>query len=293
MSVTDQLIHRGQRVAVLGLFANAILAVIKLLTGLLGHSYALVADAVESMTDVFGSLIVWGGLRIARQPPDDNHPYGHGKAEALAAMVVGAMLVVAAIGIAIQAIREIVVPHQAPEPYTLWVLLAIIVVKETLYRIGRATARASGSSAVRADSWHHRSDALTSLAAAIGIGVSLIGGPGYEPADDWAALFATGVILYNAIRLMRPPLAELMDAEQVQAGERAAAIAADVEGVCAIEKVLARKSGVGYWIDMHVEVDGEMTVNDAHELAHRVKDEVRRAMPTVEDVLVHVEPHPD
>jgi cation diffusion facilitator family transporter len=249
MSPTDLDNSRGLRISLAGLFINGALAIIKLVTGIVGHSYALIADAVESMADIFGSIVVWSGLRIARRPPDENHPYGHGKAEPLAALVVALMLIGAAIGISIEAVREIITPHHAPAAYTLWVLLAIIVIKELLYRIGRRIARDSESSAVLADAWHHRSDALTSLAAAIGISIALIGGEGYEPADDWAALVASAVILYNAIRIMRPPLGELMDIEPAGLTQEVGDIARRVQGVVDVEKVLARKSGTHYWVD--------------------------------------------
>jgi cation diffusion facilitator family transporter len=280
----------GLRLSLAGLLINGALAIIKLLTGIMGHSYALIADAVESMADIFGSLVVWSGIRIAQRPPDENHPYGHGKAEPLAALVVSIMLIGAALGIAIEAVREIITPHHAPAAYTLWVLLGVIATKEILYRVGRRIARTSGSTAVLADAWHHRSDAITSLAAAIGISVALIGGQGYEPADDIAALVASVVIFYNAIRIMRPPLGELMDIEPVEIIQQVRTVASAVDGILRVEKVFARKSGTGYWVDMHVEVDPAMTVRAAHELAHAVKDAVRGAMPTVLDVLVHVEP---
>jgi cation diffusion facilitator family transporter len=292
MSSPDLDNARGLRLSLAGLFINGGLAIIKLITGVVGHSYALIADAVESMADIFGSLVVWGGLRIARQPPDEDHPYGHGKAEALAGLVVALMLIGAAIGISIEAVREIIAPHHAPAAYTLWVLLGVVAVKEVLYRIGRRIARDSRSSAVLADAWHHRSDAITSLAAAIGISIALIGGAGYEPADAIAALFASAIILFNALRLMRPPLRELMDTEPPHITQQARDIARGVVGVVDVEKVLARKSGTRYWVDMHVEVDGSISVHDAHELAHQVKDAVRQAMPRVQDVLIHIEPAP-
>lgn len=283
---------RGMRLSLLGMFANIALATIKLLAGLLGHSYALVADAVESMADIVGSLVVWSGLRIASQPPDENHPYGHGKAEPLAALIVACMLIVAGLGIAVASIREIFVPHHAPAAFTLWVLIGVVVVKEVLFRIGNRLARKSESTAVLADAWHHRSDAITSAAAAIGISITLIGGPGYEPADDYAALFASFIILYNGFKLARKPLHELMDADiSGQVTDQAREVAQRVSRVKAIEKVRARKSGIEYWIDMHVEVDPQMTVNEAHDVSHRVKDAVRAALPNVRDVLVHIEPH--
>jgi cation diffusion facilitator family transporter len=280
------------RLSLLGMFANVALAAIKLLSGLLGHSYALVADAVESMADILGSLVVWSGLRIAAQPPDQNHPYGHGKAEALAALIVSCMLIVAGLGIAVAAIHEVFAPRHAPKAFTLWVLVGVVIVKEIFFRAGNRLAKKSESAAVLADAWHHRSDAITSAAAAIGISIALIGGPGYEPADDFAALFASLIILYNGFKLARTPLRELMDADvSGEVIDKVRAIAGQVPRVMDVEKIRARKSGTEYWIDMHVEVDPHMSVEEAHDVSHRVKDAVRSAMPNVRDVLVHIEPH--
>lgn len=283
---------RGSRVAITGLLINAGLAIIKLVTGVVGHSYALVADAVESLADIFGSLVVWSGLRVSAQPADENHPYGHGKAEPLAALIVAFMLFGAAIGISIEAIREIRTPHHAPAPYTLVVLIGVVVVKEGLFRVVRRVARQIHSGAVLLDAWHHRSDALTSAAAAIGISVALIGGEGYEPADDWAALFASAVIFFNASRLVIAPVHELMDAQAPHVTEQARRIAEAVPGVRGVEKLFTRKSGMRYWVDMHVEVDPETSVRQAHHVAHQVKDAIREAAPNVQDVLIHIEPHP-
>jgi cation diffusion facilitator family transporter len=281
------------RVAVLGLGVNVLLAGAKLIAGLLGHSYALVADAVESMSDIAGSVIIWSGLRFGAKPPDENHPYGHGRAEALAALAVALIVGAAGVGIAVQAIREIVTPHRAPAPFTLIVLLLVVAVKETMFRVARRVGRRQHSDAVIVDAWHHRSDAITSGAAFIGITVALIGGPGYEPADDWAALFASAVILYNASRLARLPLRDLMDTQVEEVTEEARRIAEGVEGVLAIEKVHARRVGPNACVDMHVEVDPTLTVEDAHEIAHRVSDEVRAGVGVVSHVLVHIEPHRD
>ena len=281
----------GIRWIVLGLLVNVGLAGVKLITGLLGNSYALVADAIESGADIFASAVIWGGVRIADRPADEEHPYGHGKAEALAALVVVLMLFVAGIGIAIQAVREILRPHEAPAAYTLWVLIGVVVIKELLFRFVQHIGTQVQSSALTTDAWHHRSDALTSAAAAIGIAVSLIGGPRYAVADDVAALVAAAIILINACRLMLPPLHELMDRVPADTIAEVRRVAGGVPGVLDVEKVNARKSGTGFWVDMHLEVNPEMSVREAHRVAHDAKEAIMLEMPSVRDVLTHIEPH--
>lgn len=276
--------------ALAGLGVNTGLAFTKILAGVIGHSYALIADGVESTLDIFGSLVVVGGLRVAATPPDQDHPYGHGKAEPLAAAVISLALIGAAVGLAVMSIREILTPHHAPAPYTLLVLIGVIVLKETLFRAAMKVGDLIDSTAVRTDAWHHRSDAITSGAAFIGIAVALIGGPGWEPADDCAALVASAVILYNAWRLLKVPLHELMDAVAVEIIEPARKTALGVEGVRGVEKTRARKSGMNYILEMHVEVDPSMTVRDAHVVAGKVRWTVRQTHPNVADVLVHMEP---
>ncbi len=181
---------------------NIVLVIVKLVAGIAGHSYALVADAIESFTDIFSSLVVWGGLRITTKPADEEYPYGYGKAEALATAIVSLMLLGAALGIAVAAVGEILTPHHMPAPFTLAVIAAVIPVKEILYRRVLKVGSETGSTAVKADAWHHRSDAITSVAALIGIGVALLGGPGWESADDWAALVAAAVIAVNGTLLL-------------------------------------------------------------------------------------------
>lgn len=273
-----------------GLAVNVFLAMAKLLAGVVGHSYALIADAVESLTDILGSLIVVGGLRYAVRPADHNHPYGHGKAEALAALAVAAILFVAGIGIGVQAVREAMVAHPAPAAFTLWVLLGVIVIKETIFQVARAQAQKSGSSAVLADAWHHRSDAITSLAALIGIALALWGGPRWIVADEVAAVVAAVVILVNAVLIAQGPLHELLDAAPDQLIAKVRAVAEGVEGVEGVEKVLARKSGPWYLVDMHLHVDAEMPVRAAHALGGLVKARIREKVPSVRDVLMHIEP---
>lgn len=284
-------LQRGIRISILAIVTNVLLATIKLVAGLVGHSYALVADAIESLSDCVSSVIVWGGLVVASRPPDESHPYGHGKADPLAALVVGVMLMAAAVGISAKAIHEIIRPHHAPAPFTLVVLVGVVVLKEGLFRLASRVGNDIGSVSVRADAWHHRSDAITSLMAAVGISIALIGGPGYEPADDWAALLASFVIGFNGARFARLALHELMDTQPptpvIEVITRAAYA---VPGVRGVEKVLARKSGPAFLVDMHLEVDGDISVRDGHDVAHRVKEAVQAAEPSVADVLIHVEP---
>lgn len=287
-------IRRGIRTAQVGLLINAALAITKLIAGLLGHSYALVADAIESTADIFSSLVVWGGLRIAARSADESFPFGYGKAEPLAAAVVGLMLIGAAIAVAIQAVREIVTPHHAPAPFTLAVLVGVILVKEVLFRRVLSIGGELESTAVRADAWHHRSDAITSAAAFVGIGIALIGGPGWEAADDWAALVASAVILVNGVFVLRPAVADLMDrAPDLGVFDRVGSAARAVTDVCAIEKLAVRKHGLSYYVDIHVQADPTMSLHDAHELSGRVKGAIRAAVPRVAGVLVHMEPFED
>jgi cation diffusion facilitator family transporter len=288
--------ERGIRAAQVGMLINAALAGVKLTAGIVGNTYALVADAIESAADVFASLIVWGGLHIGAQPADEDHPYGHGKAEALATAVVSFMLLGAAVGIAIEAIREIRTPHKAPAPWTLAVLVTVMVVKWVLARRVGAVSAEIGSSAVEADAAHHLSDAITSAAAFIGISLALVGsrvwgGRGWAAADDWAALVASCVIAVNGVSMMRASLYDLMDRmpdDDVVAPIRAAALS--TPGVEAIEQLHVRKAGMAYRVTLHVQADGALPLHDAHVLSGRVKSAIRAAAPRVNYVLVHMEP---
>jgi cation diffusion facilitator family transporter len=276
----------------LGLAVNAVLAGVKLTAGILGNSYALIADAIESFADIASSIIVWRGVVIAERPADADHPYGHGKAETLAGAAVSVMLLGAATLIFGQSLKEILTPHHAPAPFTLFVLLGVVLVKEALFRFVSRVGGEVDSGAVKADAWHHRSDAMTSAAAALGISVALVGGDDYRSADDVAAVFASFIIGWNGWRLLRPAVGELMDATPGgDVAERATAIAQGVAGVKGVEKCLARKMGYGFLLDMHVEVDGSLTVAAAHQLAHKVKDAIRAELTRVNDVTIHIEPY--
>jgi cation diffusion facilitator family transporter len=277
--------------AVLGIGVNLGLGAAKCSAGLLGHSFALVADGVESLTDVFSGLVVYFGLKIAIKPADADHPYCHGKAEPIAAMVASLALMAAALGIIYQAVREITTPHSTPAPYTLMVLAGVLIVKELLFRHVASVGQAIGSTAVKSDAWHHRSDALTSAFAFTGISIALLGGPRWQAADGWAAVGAALVILYNAWRQLRPAVLEIADiAPDASIEARVREIAACVPGVIALDKCLVRKMGFSYYVDLHIVVEGDMTVRDGHRLSHQVEDEVVRALPQVAEVLVHVEP---
>lgn len=283
---------RGIGAARLALGVNAVMVAVKVTTGLVGNSYALVADGVESTLDIFSSLIVWRALSVASREADDRYHFGYGKAESIAAAAVSIMLLLAALGISIEAIREIVTPHHVPEPYTLAVLVGVVAVKEGLFRRMLRVGTEVESAAVTADAWHHRSDAITSATAFVGIAVALVGGPAWAPADDVAALLASGIIAFNGVRLLRPALQDLMDrAPEPVVLRRVETVARAVEGVRAVEKIQARRAGIGYFIALHVEADPAMTLQEAHLLGHRVKDGILEAIPSVLDVLVHMEPH--
>ncbi|MHB8521943.1 MAG: cation diffusion facilitator family transporter [Limisphaerales bacterium] len=285
-------LQRGLRATFLGMAINALLAAGKLLAGVWGNSHALVADAVESLADIFSAVVVWRSLVLAAKPADEDHPYGHGKAEPIATAIVATMLLLAATGIGLKSVQVMFSPSRgAPAAFTLMVLVGVVVVKEALFRFVLREGTTVGSSAVRSDAWHHRSDAITSLAAAIGISVALVGGKGYESGDDVAAIVAAGIIGWNGWRLMRPAMDELMDtAPNLALIAEIRQTAAAVSGVRNVEKCRVRKVGYHYFVDMHIEVDPQMTVQRGHEIAHRVKDQVRERLPAVHDVLVHVEP---
>lgn len=283
---------RGMQAARSGLVVNIALVIVKLVAGIAGHSYALIADAVESSIDIFSSLVVWGGLRITTRPADEDYPYGYGKAESLAAVIVSFMLLAASLGIAVAAVGEIVTPHHLPAPFTLAVIPVVILVKETLFRRVLRVGHETGSTAVKADAWHHRSDAITSAAAFVGISVALWGGPGWESADDYAALVAAAVIALNGLFLLRPAVYDLMDRmPDGPAIDQIAAAALSVEGVRAIEKLRVRKLGMEYFVDLHVQADPMLPLHAAHTLSGKVKGAIRAAVPGVTGALIHMEPY--
>src|SRR3954453_21969907 len=290
-NVSASNLQTGARVALLGMAINVVLVIAKIAAGLLGNSYVLIADGIESALDIAGSVIIWGGLKFAARPPDETHPYGHGKAEPLAAGIVAVGVIIAAIGLAVQSVREIFTPHHGPAPFTLIVLIIVIVVKEFLFRVVIRVGKNVDSTAVQTDAWHHRADAITSIAAFIGISMALIGGERWYTADDWAALFACAVIAANGYRLLKPALHEIMDTAPrgpiVEVVQRAACA---VSGVVEVEKCFLRKMGLSYYADLHVGVKGDISVRAGHDIAHQVKRAIQAAEPRIADVLVHIEP---
>ncbi len=284
----------GARLALFGLIVNVLLAAAKILAGVIGHAYVLIADGIESALDVGGSIVIWGGLTVAARPPDQTHPYGHGKAEPIAAVIVAAGVLAAAVVLAIESVREIFLPHHAPAPWTLAVLVVTVIIKETLYRYTIRFGQKVESTAVKTDAWHHRMDALTSIAAFIGISVALVGGEKWQSADDWAAIVACALIAANGIRLARPAFYEIMDtAPGGKIVRSIRVVASSVPGVVEVEKCRARKMGLDYYVDLHVGVDGNISVHQGHEIAHRVKSAIQQSDSRIADVLVHIEPaHP-
>ena len=274
------------------IIGNTCLAIIKGLAGFFGNSYALIADAIESTTDIFASFLVLFGIKYSNRPADKNHPYGHGRAEPLITFLVVGFLITSATIIAYESIINIGTPHQLPKPWTLIVLAAIIIWKEYSFRIVMKRSIETNSSSLRADAWHHRSDAITSVAAFLGISVALILGNGYESADDWAALFASGFILYNSYLIFRPALGEIMDEHLYDdLIEQIRIISIQVDGIIDTEKCFIRKAGMQYHVDLHATVDSNITVKEGHDLAHKLKDTLREEIPELGHVLIHVEPN--
>lgn len=274
------------------LIGNACLALIKGLAGIFGNSYALIADAIESTTDIFSSFLVLFGLKYSNKPADDNHPYGHGRAEPLVTFIVVGFLITSATIIAYESIQNIGTPHTLPKAWTLIILGIIIFWKEFSFRKVMKKGVETNSSSLRADAWHHRSDAITSVAAFIGISIALIMGKGYESADDWAALFAAGFILYNSYLIFRPALGEIMDEhlyDDLILDIRK--VSTQVKGVVNTEKCFIRKAGMKYHVDLHAVVEASITVKEGHDIAHLLKDTLRREIPQLGHVLIHIEPN--
>jgi cation diffusion facilitator family transporter len=284
--------EKAIRTTYVSIVGNTFLAIAKGGTGYFGNSYALIADAIESTTDIFSSILVLFGLKYSTKPADENHPYGHGKAEPLITFAVVGFLLISATIIFIESIHNIQKPHNIPEPFTLYVLGVIIVFKELSYRFVNKKSDETNSTSLKADAWHHRSDAITSLMAFIGISIALYMGKGYETADDWAALVASLFIVYNAYLIFRPALGEIMDEhlhDHLIEDIRSSSL--KVDGVIETEKCFIRKMGMHYIVDLHVVVNGDLSVKEGHDIAHQVKDQLKIDIPDISDILIHIEPN--
>ncbi|SDA94608.1 cation diffusion facilitator family transporter [Algoriphagus alkaliphilus] len=279
------------RTVIFSILGNAVLAGVKFLSGIFGNSFALIADGIESTVDIFSSFLVLLGLKYAERPADENHPYGHGKAEPLITFLVVAFLIISAFTIAWQSIKNIQTPHELPSPWTLIVLGGIIIWKEISYQVVINRSKKLKSSSLKAEAWHHRADAITSIAAFIGISIAIFGGEGFEVADDYAALLACGFILYNCYGIFRPALGEVMDENNfTELTKEIRKISLKVEGIEGTEKCFIRKAGMTYHVDLHAHVRGDLTVTEGHEIAHKLKDTLRREIPQLGHVLIHIEP---
>ncbi|QNN44093.1 cation diffusion facilitator family transporter [Pedobacter roseus] len=273
------------------IIGNTSLALIKGAAGIFGNSYALIADAIESTADIFSSVLVLFGIKYSNRPADENHPYGHGRAEPLITFLVVGFLITSATIIAYESIENIQTPHGLPKPFTLFILGAIIIWKEISFRLVMKRSKETNSSSLKADAWHHRSDAITSVAAFIGISVALFMGKGYESADDWSALFAAGFILYNCYHIFRPALGEIMDENLYEdIIEEIRKVSTTVQGISGTEKCFIRKSGMKYHVDLHALVDGSLSVRAGHELAHKLQDTLHHDIPELGNILIHIEP---
>jgi cation diffusion facilitator family transporter len=273
------------------ILGNILLATLKAVVGYFGNSFALIADAIESTSDVFSSFLVMLGIRYAAKPPDKLHPYGHGRVEPLVTFIVVGILIISASLIAYQSIDNIRTPHDPPQAYTLWFLGVVIIWKELSYRFVLRKSKETHSTSLKADAWHHRSDALTSVAAFTGISIALIFGDGYESADDWAALFSSAIILYNCYHIFRPALGEIMDENVYPEMEhRIRLTAMTVNGITGTEKLLIRKTGMSYHVELHANVDGNITVKAGHDLSHELKDKLKLDIPELGNITIHIEP---
>jgi cation diffusion facilitator family transporter len=285
-------LEKAIKASYFSIIGNTLLALIKGITGILGNSFAIIADAIESTSDIFSSCLVLFGLKYANRPADKHHPYGYGRAEPLVTFVLVGFLITSAVIIAYESIKNIAVPHELPHLWTLFILGPIILWKEFSYRLVLKKSKETNSSSLKADAWHHRSDAITSVAAFIGISIAIFFGKGYESADDWAALFASGFIIYNSYLIFRPALGEIMD-EHLNEDliEEIRVVSSQVEGVVDTEKCYIRKAGMKYHVDLHAIVDANISVKDGHNISHRLKDQLLNKIPNLGQILIHIEPN--
>jgi cation diffusion facilitator family transporter len=283
--------RKGASLVVRGMVLNVVLGLIKVGGGVLGNAYALVADGIESFCDIAISILIWAGFKWAARPPDANHPYGHGKAEAVAGLFTSVVVLGASAGVGWHAVNEIRDPRRLPQWWTLVILAGVIAAKVIFSRRLNEVGRDTDSTALGAEAWHHLSDAITSAAAFVGIAIAVTGGQAYAAADGWAALIASAVIAFNGVLIFQKALNEVMDiAVPAKMENDVRALAAHVPGVASLDKCRVRKSGLSYLVDIQIRVPGEMSVREGHGIAHAVKDTLLASRLRVSDVTVHVEP---
>ncbi|HRH63204.1 MAG TPA: cation diffusion facilitator family transporter [Bacteroidia bacterium] len=289
--MSDSSQQEAEKATYFSIAGNTMMAILKGSAGYFGNSFALIADAIESTADIFASLLVLFGLKYASKPADKNHPYGHGRVEPLITFIVVGFLITSATIIAYESIQNISTPHELPHAWTLWILGAIIIWKELSYRWVLLKSKKTNSSSLKADAWHHRSDAITSIAAFVGISIALLLGKGYEAADDWAALFASAFILYNSYLIFRPALGEIMDEHlHDEIIEQIRQVAKKVDGIADTEKCFIRKAGMQYHVELHAAVNGQISVKEGHDLAHNLKNKLHKELPQLGHILIHIEP---
>jgi len=292
MSSAKPLYHEAMKATLVGLVVNLILGIVKLVAGLLGGSFALISDAVNSLGDTLSSIVTLAALWYAQLPADEEHPYGHTRVEAVAGAYVAVLIVITALYIGGEAIARIGNEILVPPVWTLWIAGANILIKESLYWYNRAIGFRTGSIAIAASAWDHRSDALCSLAVLVGLGLVRWAGPAFSWADSAAALVVVGAILWSGGRLLFQSTGELLD-PQADASfvDQIRRVAASVSGVRAVETLWVRKTGIEYLVDIHIQVDASMTVEAGHRIGHQVKYDLVNNFDRVKDVLVHLEPY--
>ncbi len=283
----------GQRIAAAGMAITGALALVKIFAGLAVHSTAVVADGLESAGDVFSSGMVLLGLTLSFKPADENHPYGHGRAEILSGLLVGLVLASGGALISYGSFLRLGQPHEPLRWFVVWPLAASLVAKSALAATKFQVGKRMRSAALMGDAWHDTTDCISALTALIAVALTLAAPQRFFNADRYGGLAVGIIIILAGVRVARETALQLMDtmpSDKMIAEIRAAA--SQVHGVLGIEKCFARKTGLSYHVDLHMEVDPEMTVRQSHDLAHEVRLRVVEQVDWVADVLVHVEPAP-
>ncbi len=285
--------HTARRIALLSVAVSGALAVSKLLIGWMAGSAAVIADGFESAGDVVGSSIVLLGLMAAARPPDDEHPYGHGRFEILSGLAVGVLLAAAGAGICVHAVENLSAPREVPAAYGVWPLIVSIVLKTGLSTLKFRYGRRTRSGALVADAWNDAVDILSGTVALIALGLTLLDPVRLLHADQYGGFVVGLIVVFTGARIIRETSMQLVDTmpdSGLMSQIRTVALA--VPGVQGVEKCYARKTGFEYHVDLHLEVDPEITVRESHDIATEVRIRLKENLDFIADVLVHVEPAP-